>query len=301
MFPLIIQAATPKVGFEWALRIVAFISLVFLIGACILIEGRPEFRPGWQASTDDDEDADVDADAGSLVAGGNMSTRSTTTSSKKKKKKRTQMRAAKIDLAAFKDMRFTLATLGVFMIEWGLFVPITYITSYALHSGLASAYSYQLLAILNVGSVFGRWLPGLAADYIGRFNIMILTASFCCLTVLAFWIPSAYAPTHTGTKALVTVYALLYGFGSGTGISLTPVAISQICSTEDYGKRYGTCYFFVSFGTLTGIPIAGAILGADGGSYVGLMCFVTACYVAAVGFFVAAKYVGTNGRLLQKW
>lgn len=56
-----------------------------------------------------------------------------------------------------------LTTLSVFFIEWGLFVPITYISSYALSHGISTKLSYQLLAVLNAGSFFGRLLPGYLA------------------------------------------------------------------------------------------------------------------------------------------
>ena len=79
---------------------------------------------------------------------------------------------------------------------------------------------------------------------------MIITVAFCLVTTLALWLPSVYMHDENvgGTKALMIVFALMYGFGSGSGISLTPVCVGQICETKEYGRRYGTCYFFVSFG-----------------------------------------------------
>lgn len=49
-----------------------------------------------------------------------------------------------------------LTTAGVFFIEWALFIPLSYISSYALVEGVSPVFSYQLLAILNAGSFFGR-------------------------------------------------------------------------------------------------------------------------------------------------
>ena len=79
---------------------------------------------------------------------------------------------------------------------------------------------------------------------------MIITVAFCLVTTLALWLPSAYMHDGNvgGAKALMIVFALMYGFGSGSGITLTPVCVGQICETREYGKKYGTCYFFVSFG-----------------------------------------------------
>ncbi|TGZ77689.1 MFS general substrate transporter [Ascodesmis nigricans] len=220
--------------------------------------------------------------------------------------------SAKIDIHAFKDLRFTLTAWGVFFIEWALFVPITYISSYTQSIGFSLEFSYQLLAILNVGSVFGRWLPGLVADRIGRFNTMVLTIMFCFISVIAFWLPTVPSISdvpHNTAKGLLVVWALTYGFASGTGISLTPVCVGQICETSEYGTKYGTLYFLVSFGPLTGVPIAGAILenmrlrredGTVSDRWEGLVAFTAASYIGAWCMFLAARGIG-GGWKWKKW
>lgn len=197
---------------------------------------------------------------------------------------------ATVDLQAFRDIRFTLATLGIFFIEWGLFIPVTYISSYALYNGINETFAYQLVAILNAGSVLGRALPGYTADRLGRYNVMIFTAFMCAVMCIALWFPAS------GKTGAIIGFAVLFGFWSGTGICLTPVCISQICRTEDYGKRYGTCYFFVSFGTLTGLPIAGAIQSRQHGSYQGLILFSSISYMIAIVFFIMVRIVGGGWR-----
>lgn len=198
---------------------------------------------------------------------------------------------ATVDFRAFKNTRFTLTTLGVFMIEWALFVPITYITSYALSQGLNTTFSYQLISILNAASVFGRGIPGHLADKFGRFNVMIITSFFCTIACLAIWLP---AKSHL---APIIVFALAFGFWSGSGISLTPVCISQVCRIEDYGKYYGTCYCIVSFGTLTGTPIAGAILHSQNGDYSGLIWFSAIAYLVGGIFFASARVMSTGWKV----
>lgn len=196
-----------------------------------------------------------------------------------------------IDLKAFKDVRFVLACLGTFMIEWGIFVPINYITSYALSQGVGTNLAYNIVAFLNVGSIFGRFLPGYMADRFGRYNVMVITATATGIFCLALWIPAG------DNVAAIIAFAVLFGFWSGTGICLTPVCISQICRTEDYGKRYGTCYFVVSFGVLTGLPIAGEIVNRQNGSYTGLIAFSGATYLCGAVFFLAARIVGAGWKL----
>lgn len=146
------------------------------------------------------------------------------------------------DFRIFREPRFALTTASVFFIEWGLFIPISYISSYALDHGFSTSLSYQIVAILNAGSFFGRWLPGFFADYLGRFNTLIATVALCLLCNACLWLPAG------SSLPLLIVYAVLFGFSSGSNISLTPVCVGQLCKTENYGRYYATAYTIVSFG-----------------------------------------------------
>ncbi|KAJ5130959.1 uncharacterized protein N7515_006998 [Penicillium bovifimosum] len=201
------------------------------------------------------------------------------------------------DFRIFRDPRFALTTASVFFIEWGLFVPISYISSYALDQGFSSKFSYQIIAILNAGSFFGRGLPGFFSDYLGRFNTLIATVALCLLCNACLWLPAG------NSKALLIVYSALFGFASGSNISLTPVCVGQLCKTENYGRYYATAYTIVSFGshflatsTLTGIPIAGEILARCNGSYWGLITFTICCYGAGLICCTAVKVIQVGWR-----
>lgn len=181
----------------------------------------------------------------------------------------------------FRILRFramALVTAGTYFMEWGLFVPIAYLTSYALSTGAVShTLAYQLIAVFNAGSAFGRWLPGYFADKWGRYNLMILTLTMCLISCLGFWLPAAVlsdsslavASNSNAVFGLLVTFCVFMGFASGSNISLTPVCVSMLCDTEEYGRYYATTYSIVSLGTLTGTPIAGAIVSANGGAYWG--------------------------------
>lgn len=146
------------------------------------------------------------------------------------------------DPAVFKDPSFCFVALGLFLLEWGIFVPITYITSYAVAHGASTALGFQILALLNVGSFFGRALAGWLADMFGRFNTLIITISLCVITNLAIWLPAG------NSKPILIVFALFFGFASGSNLSLAPVCVGQLCKTENYGRYYSTCWMVASFG-----------------------------------------------------
>ncbi|KAL8721070.1 MAG: hypothetical protein Q9225_002181 [Loekoesia sp. 1 TL-2023] len=214
------------------------------------------------------------------------------------------------DFRIFRNITFTLTTAGVFFLEWGLFVPLSYISSYALANGVSPTFSYQLLAVLNAGSVFGRAIPGYVADRLGRFNTMIATVALCLVSVLGIWLNVG------GSIAGLCVFGVLFGFASGSNISLTPVCVGQLCEPEVFGRWYGTCYTIVSIGyalrvrllsvftlinyvarCLTGIPIAGQILSVDKGDYWGLIVFTGISYAAGLICFTTARVLNVGWSL----
>jgi len=187
------------------------------------------------------------------------------------------------DFSVFKDLPFAFVTIGIFLMEWGIFVPLTYITSYSNAHGHSSAFGFQILAILNAGSFFGRFFAGLVADMIGRMNTLILSLSLCVISCFALWLPAG------DSKPMLIVFALVFGFVSGSNLSLSPVCVGQMCKTEHYGRYFATCWMFVAFGTLTGLPIAGQILTANKGKYWGLILFAGLSYVAAAAALIVAR------------
>ena len=195
------------------------------------------------------------------------------------------------DWRIFKQGTFVLTTAGVFFVEWALFIPLSYITSYALAQGLSPAFSYQLLAILNAGSFFGRWAPGLLADKLGRFNTMICTVFLCMMSILCLWLTCSSSPNIVPQ---LVIFVIIFGFASGSNISLVPVCVGQLCDTEVFGRWLAGLYTVVSFGCLTGVPVAGSILSRDRGNYGGLIVFVGVCYAVGLACFVLAR-VGRVG------
>ncbi|KAH8818472.1 major facilitator superfamily domain-containing protein [Hyaloscypha sp. PMI_1271] len=190
---------------------------------------------------------------------------------------------------------FSLTVLGVFLLEFALFVPLTYITSYSRSMGFSSSVSSAVLPVLNVGSVFGRCLPGYFADIYGRYNIAILAIILTAFSVFDIWLPFGHTPPG------LVIFALLFGLSSGSSISLTPVCVGQLCPVEQYGRYYSTCFSIVSIGCLTGVPLAGMILDADGGIYRGLILFVGGCYAGGLVAFTWARLMATNWRLKSKY
>ena len=70
----------------------------------------------------------------------------------------------------------------------------------------------------------------------GQFNSLIVTIALCLICNACLWMPAG------GSTPLLVVYCCLFGFASGSNISLTPVCIGQLCDTAQDGRYYATAY-----------------------------------------------------------
>ncbi|OAA62477.1 major facilitator superfamily transporter [Niveomyces insectorum RCEF 264] len=253
--PLMMQRLFDRVGWGWAVRILALLALVLAGVSNLLLRSR--LKPARDAS-------------------------------------------AHPDIHIFRSVPFALTTLGIFLLEFALFIPLTYISNYALSRGLSASFASQAVTVLNAGSVVGRVLPGWYADKIGPFNANMSAVIVAIVSCLGVWLPTSMLDTtrtsadnggdrRSAAVAPVVLFALLFGFTSGSNISLAPVSIGRLCATANYGRYYATCYTIVSVATLIGIPIAGNILAANNGNYWGLIVFTSALYVGSLVALYAAK------------
>ncbi|KAK1768799.1 riboflavin transporter MCH5 [Phialemonium atrogriseum] len=195
----------------------------------------------------------------------------------------------------FKDRTFLLTTVAVFFLEFALFIPLTFISSYAISKGFGEEFSLRLPTILNAGSFVGRILPGWYADKIGPFNANIISIVISIIACFGIWLPAGH------TTAGVVIFSLLFGFTSGSNISLIPVSIGRLCKTQDYGRYYATCYTIVSIACLIGIPIGGKILNANDGEYWGLIVTTGVIYCVSLVAFIAAKVAAVGWRPWAKF
>ena len=129
-------------------------------------------------------------------------------------------------------------------------------------------------------------MPNALADKVGRFNIMIIMATFTTILLLGLWIPA------TGNAPLI-VFAVLFGIGSGAGIGLTPALCAGISPIKDIGVRTGTIFAISSIAALTGSPIGGKIIGDSEGSFKYAITFAGVnCGVGTLLFLAARIVIG---------
>ncbi|KAK9346744.1 major facilitator superfamily domain-containing protein [Lipomyces starkeyi] len=174
----------------------------------------------------------------------------------------------------FTDIHYVILVVASTLTFWGLFIPFDFLTTTARHYSISDGMATYLVSMLNGASVVSRIVTGHIADHAGRYNVNTIGISIAGILTLAMWIPS--------TKlAPLIVYSVIFGFASGTVVSLGPACCAQISQVSDIGTRVGTLFAVGSIAALTGIPIAGAIIG-DGSKqarWQGMMAFAGALIV----------------------
>ncbi|GMM36422.1 Mch5 protein [Saccharomycopsis crataegensis] len=255
IFPIMLRKLYSSLGFAWAMRIFAFVLLFLDIGAFLLI--TPRFPP-----------------------------KKNPTSNEKLSKKLVGFFKKTLDIDAFKDPRFLFCVLAVTFSEVFLVTSMTYYGSYALFRGNSEDTSYLLITIMNASGIIARAIAGYLSDKIGKFNLMTVMIFFSSVFCLIIWLPFGHL---TGG---LYAFSVAYGIASAAVLSLTPLCVSQISRVEDFGKKYSTCYFVVAIGTLVGIPISGAFIGANPTvkDYNNFIIFVSVLGFTGVVFWIVSRW-----------
>ncbi|KAI1817670.1 monocarboxylate permease-like protein [Poronia punctata] len=192
----------------------------------------------------------------------------------------------------FRELTFSLVVAAAFFTYWGIFLPYNYLNIEAQEQGISPTLVPYLLPIVNAVSILGRIIPGIIADRVGRFNVVILIASLSGIITLALWVPGK-------STATTIVYGAAFGFTSGGFISLLPTIIAQISDIREIGARSGALLFVGSLGALTGSPIGGAIVTAQNGDYMGLKLWTGLTILVSALIFVVARAVQVRFRFVK--
>jgi MFS family permease len=188
-----------------------------------------------------------------------------------------------IDTSAFKEPTFMIFAVACFLGFMGLYIPFFYLPTFALAKvgGITADFSLYTIAIANAASTFGRILPNYIADKTVPLNIIAPCALISA--VLAY----AWIPIHT--KGALIAFCILYGFFTGSFVSLPPTTVVTLSPNLGLlGTRMGMIFTFSGLGLLIGSPVAGSILG-NGKNFVGLQVFcANVVVVSAVLLFVAS-------------
>lgn len=134
---------------------------------------------------------------------------------------------------------------------------------------------------MNGLGLIGRIVPSYLADLkFGPLNTMI---PFIFITAILI-----YSWTAVTTQAGLYIFASLYGLLTAGFQGLFPGTLSSL--TKDMSKagaRMGMCFVFVGVSSLTGPPLAGALVQAHGGNYLYALMFTGSSVVAGALVMIA--------------
>ncbi|GKZ28432.1 hypothetical protein AbraIFM66950_007100 [Aspergillus brasiliensis] len=142
--------------------------------------------------------------------------------------------------------------------------------------------SLNVLLVLNGVGVLGRMVSNHFADFVGPLNMMIPTSLAAGIAVFSWMV------VHTPGE--LYAWTVVYGIIAGSMLSLFPAGISSLTTDlSKRGARTGMNFTIISFATLTGDPIGGALIEADRGKYIGAQAFMGACFFLGGAFIFAAR------------
>ncbi|ODV61826.1 MCT family MFS transporter [Ascoidea rubescens DSM 1968] len=267
IFPIILRTLYTKVGFIWAMRIFALICCTCYLIALALLKPRISHNELKQIYRKNPVDNNLSKSTRKLISFWNY------------------LKGSFDFRSAITDHRFMACVMGILFAESGLTTASTYFASYTIHQGINENTAYFLITLVNLTGIGGRLVCGLLSDKLGKFNIMIIMVFLAGVFCLVIWLP--FGNKLNGLYC----FASFYGFSSASVLSLTPVCVGQISRVEEFGKRYSTMYFFVSFAQLAAIPLGGLIIGKGSKSqYDWFVVFISLLMLCGSLFFILTRY-----------
>jgi MFS family permease len=283
VFPVMLQNLYDKVGFIWGIRILALICMFCMSVSIALVRERDQKHNASEISSPEVESLTNQETE-------NLSYHENEVSSRKNPFTSLVMfLKGALDFSVLKDSRFICLTLAIWLAEVISMTTLTYLSSYALSNGLENSQAYLLITIVNVCGIPSRFISGLFADHYGRFNVMIVTSVMTTVVIFAVWLPAK------GNLNILYAFAVLFGISTSAVISLIPACTGQICSVDNFGKVYGTVYFFLAFLTILGMYIASLVIsGGSTTNYRNFVLYEGGLGAASIVLWIYARYTAVG-------
>ncbi len=180
---------------------------------------------------------------------------------------------------AIRSRPFFLLFLGFLLASFGQFTPIAHLVPYAEDRGISPQAAATLLSLLGVGSAFGRFAIGAAADRIGRWRGLGLSFGGVGVSCL-LWL--------VGDGMLVLgIFAVLVGTFWGGSVALAPSVMADYFGTRAVSGIIGVLYAGVGFGALVGPITAGLVFDLWESYLVAILYSIIAPVLAAIAVLSA--------------
>ncbi|WVF72075.1 hypothetical protein IAT40_006887 [Kwoniella sp. CBS 6097] len=197
-------------------------------------------------------------------------------------------------LGPWKDARYMCLVLGSCIVMMNFFSPYFNAPTLASGNNLAPSISNYAIALLQVGSFFGRASSGILADTFGVWNVFITSIVGCSVTVFAFWVASPIPP------AAAVVGLVSYGFASGAWITLVAASTGAISPTREFGMRLGMLWSLTSIPTLIGPVICGLLVTSEGGTFKHAGIFVGVTHIIGAVITILPRIIEVIANLSSR-
>lgn len=201
-------------------------------------------------------------------------------------------RRSLFDFAALRETPLLFFAAASFIGFMAVYVPFFYLPVYSIGKANASEnFAFYFLPILNAASTPGRVLPNFFADKTGPLNMLIPCTLFSAILALC-WIRIENIPG-------LIVFAILYGFFTGTFVSLPPATVASLSpDLRKVGTHMGMVFGIASLGVLVGLPLAGLLLNIQSVQYVHAQIF-GGILLAFSGLLMAFARIAKVGTVIR--
>ncbi|KAK1471630.1 major facilitator superfamily transporter [Colletotrichum abscissum] len=129
-----------------------------------------------------------------------------------------EKKSAALSFVAFRSTPFLFTTIGLFLLEISIIGIDVLLPTFAIEAGFPSSSGFTLVATLIGCSCLGCLLPGFAGDQVGHFDVMLFM-----VTLTSVFTAVLFVPFGTKSVGVLYVFAGIWGFGSGSFLSITPI------------------------------------------------------------------------------
>lgn len=162
--------------------------------------------------------------------------------------------------AAWSTPGFRMFYCVLVLASFCIFIPYVHLVPAARDLGLSLETGTMLIALIGIGTLFGRFVVAGLGDRIGTVRLLaILTA-----TVAASFGIWAMATN----LAMLVAFTLLFGAAYGGCVGLYPAVAADLFGTRTIGAMLGYLYTGVAIAALLGPPLAGLVFDRTG-TYLG--------------------------------
>ena len=200
-----------------------------------------------------------------------------------------------LEISAFREISYSLFTLGMFLMLWGQYYGYFYIGSFGrdvIH--LKQSDSINLVLIMNGIGLFGRLIPGYISDrWCGPFNYVIPSALITGV-ILYCW-------AAVRSQVAMLAWAVLYGwFAAGMQGLFVAMIAALTTDLKKSGTRMGMVFSVTSIAVLTGPPLGGALIQRDDGKYLHAQMWAATAIIAGALVLLGARISKTGFKLMVR-